>query len=96
MRKNPGAVATPTAAMAPAARPGTPGPTRRLATLNASTSAMKPLARATTIHRPGAAFPNSANTVVNSTGSGFHVGPPVVLRSRWMTSLPQMSQDQAS
>ena len=27
---------------------------------------------------PAAALPNSANTVVKITGSGFHVGPPVV------------------
>ena len=35
-------------------------------------------ARATISHRSGWALPNTANTVVNSIGSGFHDGPPVV------------------
>ena len=53
--------------------------------------ASSPPARATISHRPGApSSPNSANGVVNSTGSGFHDGPLVVTRSHCVISRPQM------
>ena len=51
---------------------------------------MIPPARATISHRSGAAAPNGANSVVKITGSGFHVGPPVVISVAWTISLPQM------
>ena len=50
----------------------------RHAILNVITTAISAPARATTSHRSGDAPPNSENTVVKITGSGFHVGPPVV------------------
>ena len=61
------------------------------------TSASSAPARAITNHRAGAALlPNSAKGAVNSTGSGFHDGPPTVERSRWTTSRPQMIHDHGS
>ena len=57
---------------------------------------MIPPARATTNHRSGAAAPNGANSVVKITGSGFHVGPPVVTSARCVISRPQMIQAQGS
>ena len=46
-------------------------------------------ARATRSHSTGAvSSPNTEKTVVNTTGSGFHDGPPSVRRSRWAISLP--------
>ena len=55
---------------------------------NASITARIAPPRATISHRSGAASPNSAKTVVKSTGNGFHDGPPVVCRSRWRISRP--------
>ncbi len=52
------------------------------------TTAITAPARATTSHRSGAACPNGANAVVNTTGNGFHVGPPVVCRLMWTISRP--------
>ena len=45
---------------------------------------------------PAPRSPNSEKTVVNSTGSGFHDGPPVVCRSRWTISRPQTIQAHGS
>ena len=50
----------------------------RAQSLNTITAAISAPARATTSHMSGAALPNGANSVVKITGSGFHVGPPVV------------------
>ena len=68
----------------------------RHAILNVIATATSAPARATTSHRSGEALPNSENTVVKITGSGFQVGPPVVTRSKCAISLPQTSQDQGS
>ncbi len=57
---------------------------------------MIPPVRATSSQRPGAAEPKGANRVVNITGNGFHVGPPVVISAPWATSRPQMTHAQAS
>ena len=40
--------------------------------------------------------PNRANSVVKITGSGFHVGPPVVWRLRWTISRPHTSHAHGS
>ena len=40
--------------------------------------------------------PVTENTVVNSTGNGFHDGPPVVSRSRCATSRPHTIHDHGS
>ena len=40
--------------------------------------------------------PTSASTLVPSTGSGFHDGPPTVARSRCPTSRPQTSHAHTS
>ena len=48
-------------------------------------------ARAIQSHSIGArSAPRSENGVVNSTGSGFHDGPPSVTRSRCAISRPHM------
>jgi hypothetical protein len=39
-------------------------------------------------HRSGAASPKIANTVVNTTGSGFHDGPVSVFSSSCTMSRP--------
>src|SRR3954451_22677602 len=71
-------------------------PPKRLAIRNANRTASSPPARAVMTQSPGAASPNSDQTVVNSTGSGFHEDPAVVLRSRCATSLPHTIQDHES
>ena len=80
--------------------PCQPGPTRRRARRNTSASASRAPARATTSHSSGgmasSTAPAAENTVVNSTGNGFHDGPPVVSRSRCATSRPHTIQDQGS
>lgn len=38
--------------------------------------ASSPAVRVMTSHMSGAAWPNSPNTVVNTTGNGFQDGPP--------------------
>ena len=68
----------------------------RHATLNVIATAISAPARATTSHRSGEAFPKTEKTVVKITGSGFHVGPPVVTRSRWAISLPHTSHAHGS
>ena len=68
----------------------------RQATLNVIATAISAPARATTSHRSGSALPNSEKIVVKITGSGFHVGPPVVCRLTWTISRPQTSQAQGS
>ena len=68
----------------------------RQASLNTIATAITAPARATISQRSGWAFPNTANTVVNSIGNGFHEGPPVVWRSRWMISCPQTSHAHGS
>src|SRR3954454_24389309 len=63
----------------------------------ANATASSAPARTTTSHSPGAtSWPNSENTVVNSTGSGFHDEPDIVSRSRCATSRPQMIHDHGS
>ena len=76
--------------------PATRSRVRRQASLNTIATAITAPARATISHRSGCALPNSANTVVNSIGSGFHEGPPVVWRSRWMISWPHTSHAHGS
>src|SRR5215218_3477164 len=50
-----------------------------------------PPARATVSHSSGApSSPARLKGVVKMTGSGFHDGPVLVIRSRWATSRPQM------
>src|SRR3954452_17153912 len=50
-----------------------------------------PPARATVSHSSGApSSPARLNGVVKITGSGFHDGPVLEIRSRWATSRPQM------
>src|SRR5947209_16466332 len=68
----------------------------RNAMRNAITAAASAPARATTNQRSGCALPNSAKIVVKMTGSGFHVGPPVVVSLRWTISRPQISHDHGS
>ena len=58
-----------------------------------------PPARAVITQSVGAAvLPNSAHTVVNITGSGFHDGPPLIakLRCGSTTSRPQEIQAHGS
>ncbi len=64
--------------------------------LNTIPTAITAPARPTTSHMSGAALPNGANNVVKMTGSGFHVGPPVVCRLRCTISRPHTSQDHGS
>ena len=73
---------------AAAADPG-PAPASRAASANAPASASSPPARATISHSAGAAPPNRASGVVNSTGNGFHDGPVVVSSASRPTSRPQ-------
>ena len=47
-------------------------------------------------HSCGAMLPNSANTDVKTTESGFHEGPPAVSSPSRVTSRPQMIHDHAS
>ena len=68
----------------------------RQASLNTIITAITAPARAITSHRSGCALPNTANTVVNSTGSGFQDGPPVVWRSMWTISRPHTSHAHGS
>ncbi len=68
----------------------------RHAILNTIATATTAPARAITSHRSGCALPNSANTVVNSIGSGFHDGPPGVCRPKWMISCPHTSHAHGS
>ena len=76
----------------------TPAPADRAAppSRKASITARIAPPRATTSHRSGAALPKIEKTVVKRTGSGFHDGPPVVCRSRWAISRPQMIQAHGS
>ena len=78
------------------ASPATMSRVRRQAILNTIAAAITAPARATISHRSGWALPNSANTVVNSIGSGFHDGPPAVCRSKWMISWPHTSHAHGS
>ena len=45
---------------------------------------------------PSPIFPSGANSVVNTTGSGFQEGPLRVSRSRNAISRPQVSQAHGS
>ena len=49
-----------------------------------------------TSHRFGCAEPNSANTVVKITGSGFQLEPPAMCSCPWRISRPQISHDHGS
>ena len=64
--------------------------------LNTIAAAINAPARATTSHKSGCALPNGAKIVVKMTGSGFHVGPPVVCSLKWTISRPQTSQAHGS
>src|ERR671935_2409020 len=59
--------------------------------------ANRPPARATHSHRYGAGpRPKTEKTVVKKIGNGFHDGPPVVTRSKWVISRPHRTQAQGS
>ncbi len=63
---------------AAAAKPRPMSLASRAPNRKAPSSASRPPARAANSHSFGAAPPNSPNTVVNTTGSGFQDGPPLV------------------
>src|SRR5436305_12681260 len=65
-------------------------PTNRAAILYANTHASRAPARTTMTQSCGAAWPNTENGVVNSTGSGFQDEPDSVSRLKCATSRPQM------
>ena len=79
--------------------------TRTVSFTDISTVSAAP-ARAITSHRFGCAEPNSANTVVKITGSGFQLEPPAMCSAwstdgpvpvtAWKISRPQISHDQGS
>ncbi len=82
----------PAPAISPAAILAHCGPRiSREASRYAATTPRRPPARAVITHSVGAAaLPNSAQIVVNTTGSGFHDGPPLIakLRCGSVTSRP--------
>ena len=84
------------AAIGPAARARPPE--RLAATRQAPTSASTLTARAVMPHSVGAAPPNSANTVVEITGSGFQDSPPPGRRGQMRNhpSLPHTIHDHGS
>ncbi len=77
-------------------RAGIEPPVSRQASRKERITDMKAPARPTTSQRSGAMLPNGANSVVNITVSGFHDGPSVVTRSKWMISRPQTIQAHGS
>src|SRR6202020_2364862 len=63
---------------------------------NVSATAVSAPARAIATHMLGAAAPNGATIVVNTSASGFSVGPPVVESWPWTISRPQITHTQGS